>query len=232
MVKKAAATATTTGSPTRVQPKRVLEKPVQPKEDGKPTTAAGAQKRTKRAFSSYKKLVLAGIRKSGRGKGAGLVAITEYAKGQLSSRVTRVQTKVKKALEEALEAGLITRDSKRRYKIAGTTAPKETAEVATTTKKKKRSAATKKTKGATAIKKGASKKRSTAAKKAKKGVAEKKAKKSKKSAAAAESKKGKRSTTNTTKKEGASKKKKKTASKKKKNVEEGPVGKVNESSRV
>ena len=231
MVKKAAATATTTGSPTRVQPKRVLEKPVQPKEDGKPTTAAGAQKRTKRAFSSYKKLVLAGIRKSGRGKGAGLVAITEYAKGQLSSRVTRVQTKVKKALEEALEAGLITRDSKRRYKIAGTTAPKETAEVATTTKKKKRSAATKKTKGATAIKeKGASKKRSTAAKKAKKGVAEKKAKKSKK-AAAAESKKGKRSNTNT-KKEGASKKKKKTASKKKKNVEEGPVGKVNESSRV
>ena len=214
MVKKAAAA---TESPTRVQPKRVLEKPAQPKENASP---AGAQKRTKRAFSSYKKLVLAGIRKAGRGKGAGLIAITDYAKGQLSSRVTRVQTKVKKALEEALDAGLITRDYNRRYKIAGASTPKEGAKVA---KKKRSTTAAKKkttTKAAATTKKSASKKRSTAAAKKKKGVTEKRAKATKKSTAAA-AKKAK----TTTKKEGA--KKRKAAPKKKEDVEEGPVGKVN-----
>ena len=124
-------------SPTRIQPKRVLVKEAATK-----TTAANVEKkkRAKKHAPTYRQLVLAGIRKKQsrtKKNGAGLLAVTEYVKEQLSPHVRCVQTKVKRALEAALAAGLVTRNSKLRYMLAGT-------DSATTTEKRKKTKTTKK----------------------------------------------------------------------------------------
>ena len=135
-------------SPTRIQPKRTLAKEAAAAAIAAATKTT-APKRKRRPVHTYRSLVLAGIKDveaQTKKKGAGLMSVTEYVKGQLTPRITHVQTKVKRALEAAVAAGIVTQGSKRRYRLADTKeddseGSDEEKEV-TTTKKRKKAATT------------------------------------------------------------------------------------------
>ena len=141
-------------SPTRIQPKRTLAKEAAAAAIVAATKTT-APKRKRKPVHTYRSLVLAGIKDveaQTKKKGAGLMSITEYVKGQLTPRITHVQTKVKRALEAAVAAGVVTQGSKRRYRLADTKEDDSEGsdeEKETTTKKRKKAA----TAAATASKK-------------------------------------------------------------------------------
>ena len=139
-------------SPTRIQPKRTLAKEAAAAAIAAATKTT-APKRKRRPVHTYRSLVLAGIKDveaQTKKKGAGLMSITEYVKGQLTPRITHVQTKVKRALEAAVAAGIVTQGSKRRYRLADKDEDDESEgsdeEKETTTKKRKKAATAKKKK--------------------------------------------------------------------------------------
>ena len=132
-------------SPTRIQPKRTLAKEAAAAAIAAATKTT-APKRKRKPVHTYRSLVLAGIKDveaQTKKKGAGLMSITEYVKGQLTPRITHVQTKVKRALEAAVAAGIVTQGSKRRYRLADTKEDDSEGsdeEKETTTKKRKKTA--------------------------------------------------------------------------------------------